>query len=65
MFNAYVVEIEDDAAGLVIRSGGAFVFHAVGRAFTALDGVTFPNAAAAEAAARRLVRRRRPPRLAA
>jgi hypothetical protein len=59
MFDAYVVEIEETAAGILIRSGRAFVFHAVENVFSALEGVTFPSAAAAELAARRLVRGRK------
>jgi hypothetical protein len=61
MFDAYVVEIEETAAGILIRSGRSFVFHAVENVFAALEGMTFPSAAAAEIAARRLVRHRRRP----
>lgn len=59
MFDAYVVEIEETAVGILIRSGRAFVFHAVENVFSALEGMTFPSAAAAEAAARRLMQGKR------
>ena len=59
MFDAYVVEVEETAAGILIRSGGTFVFHAVETVFAPLEGETFANAAAAEVAARRIVRDRK------
>ena len=59
MFDAYVVEVGETAAGILIRTGGTFVFHAVETDFAALEGMNFPSAAAAEVAARRLVRDRK------
>ncbi|WP_334174982.1 hypothetical protein [Pseudoxanthobacter sp.] len=56
-FDTYLIEIEDDPAGILIRAPGGFAFHAVSSAFSALEGATFPDAYAAERAARRLRRR--------
>lgn len=59
-FNTYLVEIDDDPAGILIRgTSGSFAFHAVDASFSALEGESFPDALAAERAVRRL-RRARP-----
>lgn len=56
MFDNYLIEVDDHAAGILVRSGNAFAFHALERTFRPLDGMTFPDAAAAERAARRVSR---------
>jgi hypothetical protein len=58
MFDRYIIEIDERAAGILTRAGQAFAFHAVAPLFQVLDGATFPDAFSAERAARRLVRRR-------
>lgn len=65
MFDTYLVEVQDRAAGILIRSGQAYAFHAVESPFRALEGVTFPDPVSAERAALRLVRRRGRERTAA
>jgi hypothetical protein len=56
MFDNYIVEVDEHAAGILIRAGHAFTFHAVESAFRALEGTIFPDAFAAERAALRLLR---------
>jgi hypothetical protein len=56
VFDNYIIEIDDQAAGILIRAGGGFAFHALEGAFATLEGQTFPDAIAAERAARRLRR---------
>ncbi|MQT14173.1 hypothetical protein [Segnochrobactrum spirostomi] len=64
-FNHYLVEIDDNPAGILIRTGSEFAFHAVGAKFAPLEGATFPDAVAAERAARRLARHGGTPKLRA
>jgi hypothetical protein len=59
MFDNYLIELGERAVGILIRTGEAFRFHAVEPAFLALEGVTFPDAFAAERAALRVARRRK------
>lgn len=56
MFDNYIIEIDDKAAGILVRTGRAFAFHALERTFAALEGVLFPDAVAAERAARKVRR---------
>ena len=58
MFDNYLVEVQDRAAGILTRAGAAYVFHSVEAPFRALDGTTFPDPVSAERAALRLLRRR-------
>ena len=58
MFDSYLVEVQDRAAGILIRSGAAYAFHSVEKPFAALEGMIFPDAPTAERAARRLVSKR-------
>jgi hypothetical protein len=53
MFDNYLIEVEDREAGILIRTGNVFTFHAVTRAFIGLEGTVYPDAFAAERAARR------------
>lgn len=56
MFDNYIIEIDDQAAGILIRSGASFAFHALEGTFATLEGRTFPDAVAAERAARKIRR---------
>jgi len=56
MFDNYIIEIDDEAAGILIRSGRTFAFHALDGAFSPLEGRMFADAIAAERAARRVRR---------
>jgi hypothetical protein len=58
MSDNYIVEVDERAAGILIRAGHAYRFHAVEPPYTALEGIVFPDAFAAERAALRLLRRR-------
>lgn len=60
MFDNYIIEIDDKAAGILVRSGRSFAFHALERTFAVLEGVLFTDAVAAERAARRVRRETRP-----
>ncbi|MBB5751775.1 hypothetical protein [Prosthecomicrobium pneumaticum] len=64
MFDNTLIEVDDHAAGILVRAGQAFAFHALELPFQSLEGVTFPDAATAERAARRLTRRAAAERLA-
>lgn len=57
MFDNYIIEIDDKAAGILMRTGRAFAFHALERSFDVLEGMVFPDAVAAERAARKVKRR--------
>ncbi len=56
MFDNYIIEIDDKAAGILVKSGRAFVFHALERTFAALEGMLFSDAISAERAARKVRR---------
>jgi hypothetical protein len=56
--NGYVIEIDDEAAGLLVREGRSYAFHAVGRRYASLEGAIFATPHAAERAARDLSRPR-------
>jgi len=56
VFDNYIIEIDDQAAGILIRSGASFAFHALEGTFATLEGRTFPDAVAAERAARKIRR---------
>ncbi|WP_029075665.1 hypothetical protein [Kaistia adipata] len=56
MFDNYIIEIDDKAAGILIRAGSGFAFHALEGRFATLEGRTFPDAVAAERAARKIRR---------
>lgn len=53
MSKAYVIEVGDDQAGLIIREEGErdYQFHAALDAYSALEGRRFANALLAERAA--------------
>jgi hypothetical protein len=51
MSDNYIIEIDSEAAGIVVRDGHAFRFFAASRAFNALEGQLFKNPKQAEQAA--------------
>ncbi|MFC0240861.1 hypothetical protein [Rhodopseudomonas telluris] len=59
---AYIIEVHSRAAGIVVRDGRGFRFHAATDDFTALDGQDFRSAGDAHKAALRLVESLRPSR---
>jgi hypothetical protein len=54
MSEPFVVEIWGEPAGIVLREGNAFRFHAIARAFSKLDGTQFTTPGHARLAAARL-----------
>jgi hypothetical protein len=56
VFDNYIIEIDDEAAGILIRSGRSFAFHALEGTFATLEGHIFPDVVAAERAARKIRR---------
>lgn len=58
----FVVEIWGQTAGIVLKEGNAFRFHAYARPFFALEGVQFNSPGQARLAAARLTAPLQPPR---
>jgi hypothetical protein len=54
MSNAYIIEIQDRAAGIVTRDGRGFSFFSSERAFDSLEGRVFRTVRDAERAAQAL-----------
>lgn len=52
----FVIEIDGDAAGLVVRTGNGFRFYASRATYASVDGSHFRSVAQAENACRRLSR---------
>jgi len=52
MSQAYIIEVQSETAGIVVRNGQQFQFFSSNRRFDALEGRQFGSARAAEAAAR-------------
>ena len=59
MSQAYVIEVLNRTAGIVVSDDRGFCFFSSERTFDSLDGGHFGSARAAERAARALVERRR------
>ena len=57
MFDSYVIEIDDLEAGLLIRDGETYAFHAVAPRFRAFEGARFSDPWTAERALRRQAER--------
>jgi hypothetical protein len=55
MSDTYIIEVASQAAGIVVRSRGGYVFFAATHRFNPMEGQLFRNAREAERAARRLV----------
>ena len=51
MSDAYIIEVQSTAAGLVVRERGGFRFFSAAAEFAGLDGHLFRNPGAAERAA--------------
>ncbi|WP_420132993.1 hypothetical protein [Rhodopseudomonas sp.] len=60
--SAFIIEVNSRAAGIVVRDGRGFRFHAATDDFTALEGQGFRSAGDAQKAALRLVESLRPSR---
>lgn len=60
MFDNYIIEIDDKAAGILVKSDHVFAFHALEHSCRELEGMLFPDAIAAERAARKVVKRGMP-----
>lgn len=56
---AYVIEVSDRTAGIVVSDNRGFCFFSSERAFDSLDGGYFGSTRAAERAVRALAERRR------
>jgi hypothetical protein len=54
--DSYVIEIEDEAVGVIVRETDRSVFHAVHPGLTHLDGTAFADATDAVRAVQRLLR---------
>ena len=54
MSDTYIIEVASQAAGIVVRSRGGYVFFAATHRFNPMEGQLFRNAREAELAARRL-----------
>ncbi|MCP1750468.1 hypothetical protein [Bradyrhizobium elkanii] len=59
MSQAYVIEVSDRTAGIVVSDNRGFCFFSSDRAFDGLDGGYFGSARAAERAVRAHLRRHR------
>lgn len=57
---AYIIEVSDRTAGIVVGDSRGFCFFSSDRAFDGLDGGHFGSARAAERAVRALLQQRRP-----
>jgi hypothetical protein len=55
MSDTYIIEVASQAAGIVVRSRGGYVFFAANHRFNPLEGQLFRNAREAERAALRLI----------
>ncbi len=59
MFEAYIIEVSNRTAGIVVSEERGVRFFSSERAFDSLDGGHFGSPRAAERAARALIERRR------
>ncbi len=57
MSNAYIIEVNDTAVGLVSRDANVYRFHAVVPRVNALNGQIFSSPAHATQAARRILKK--------
>jgi hypothetical protein len=54
MSDTYIIEVASQAAGIVVRNRGGYVFFAATHRFSSMEGQLFRSAREAERAARRL-----------
>ncbi|WP_075217936.1 hypothetical protein [Mongoliimonas terrestris] len=59
MFNNYLVEVQNNPVGILVREGDAYAFHALEPGLGDLEGIVFKDAFAAEQAARKTLQNRR------
>lgn len=64
MSHAYVIEVQSRSAGIVVRQGHRFYFHAAAEQFIALEGRPFKSPKHAEQAALQRVKDHGSPRAA-
>ncbi|QAU48631.1 hypothetical protein [Bradyrhizobium guangzhouense] len=55
MPDSYIIEVNSETAGIVVRGQGGYCFFASSHQFNRLEGHLFRNAREAERAARKLV----------
>lgn len=58
MTDAFIVEVNDEAAGIVVRTGRDYFFYASDQRYASLEGSAFSSPLKAERAARALKRPR-------
>jgi len=56
MTDAYVIEIDDEAAGIIVRTGRDYHFYASNPRYAPLEGTVYPSPSKVEVAARALTR---------
>jgi hypothetical protein len=56
MTDAFVIEVNDEAAGIIVRSGRDYLFYASHPRYAVLEGSAFASPSKAEIAARALKR---------
>jgi hypothetical protein len=56
MTDAFVIEVNDEAAGIIVKSGRDYLFYASHPRYAALEGSAFASPSKAELAARMLKR---------
>lgn len=57
MTNAYIIEVDNEAVGIVVRSGHDYLFYASNPRYAALEGKAFPSPSKATLAAREIRKR--------
>ena len=55
MSDRYIIEVNSQAAGIIVRSAEGFRFFAASQRFSRMEGKLYRNASEAERAAARLV----------
>lgn len=58
MTNAYIIEVDNEAVGIVVRSGPNYIFYASNPRYAALEGEAFPSPSQATLAARDIGKKR-------
>ncbi len=56
MTDAFVIEVNDEAAGIIVKTGRDYFFYASNPRYAPLEGSAFPSPSKAELAARALNR---------
>lgn len=58
MTDAFIIEVNNEAAGIIVRTGQDYLFYASSPRYQALEGASFPSASKATLAAREIGRKR-------